>query len=120
MQFAEIIRSKVDAKGWSMKRFGDEIGRTPEHARKIYHGRAFPADDLIPRIAEKLQADQVELQEQLAEARWEKRYKKKAPQPVRSDFGPLDGVWELLDSEQREYVACVANCLVMRKQRKSQ
>jgi transcriptional regulator with XRE-family HTH domain len=120
MQFAQTVRNQMNAKGWSVKKFADEIGKTPEHARKLSTGRAFPSDDLALRIAQKLDIDHEEFQEQLDRDRWEKKYKKKPPESARTDLGPLEGVWEQLNPDQREYIICVANCLVMRRQRKAQ
>ena len=119
MQFAEAVRNQMDAKGWSVKKFADEIGRTPEHARKLSSGRAFPSDDLALRIAQKLGIDHAELQEQLDRDRWEKKHKKKPPESERPDLGPLEELWEQLNPDQREYVFCVANCLTMKKPRKA-
>jgi ribosome-binding protein aMBF1 (putative translation factor) len=119
MQFADTVRSQITAKGWSIKRFADEISRTPEHARKISAGRAFPSDDLAERIADKLDIDNAELQKQLAADRWEKKYKKKPPQSERPDLGPLESIWEELSTDQREYMLCVANCLIMKKRRRA-
>ena len=111
MRFADTVRAKIDEKGWSVKRFADEIGRTPEHARKISSGRAFPSDDLIPRIAQTLEVDHAELQTQLDADRWEKKHKKKPPESEHLEFGPLENVWSELNGDQRELILCVANCL---------
>jgi transcriptional regulator with XRE-family HTH domain len=116
MQFSDTVRSRVEAKGWSVKRFADEIGRTPEHARKLYTGLAFPSNDLALRIAQKLEIDQEKFQDQLDNDRWEKKHKKKPPESARPDLGPLEGIWERLDADERDCVFCVANCLVKRKQ----
>src|SRR3954453_12750249 len=99
MQFADIVRNQIAAKGWSIKRFADEIGRTPEHARKISAGRAFPSDDLAVRIADKLDIDNAKLQKQLAADRWEKKYKKKPPRSEHLDLGPLESIWEKLSTD---------------------
>jgi transcriptional regulator with XRE-family HTH domain len=120
MRFADTVRCQLDAKGWSVRKFADEIGRTPEHARKLSSGLTFPADDLVPRIAEKLGIDHAELQEQLDRDRWEKKHRKKPPESARPDLAPLEDLWEQLNPDQREYMLCVANCLVMRRQRKAQ
>ncbi len=111
MHFSETVRSKIDEKGWTVKRFADEIGRTPEHARKIRSGRAFPSDDLVPRIAQTLELDHAELQTQLDADRWEKKHRKKPPESEHEDLGPLQGLWTDLDDQQREVVLCVASCL---------
>lgn len=111
MSFADTVRSKIDEKGWSVKRFADEIGRTPEHARKIRSGQAFPSDDLIPRIAETLEVDHTELQTKLDADRWEKKHKKKPPVSEQVDLGPLQDLWTELNAQQREVILCVASCL---------
>jgi transcriptional regulator with XRE-family HTH domain len=111
MRFADTVRSKIDEKGWTVKRFADEIGRTPEHARKIRSGRAFPADDLIPRIAQTLDVGHAELQTQLDADRWEKKHKKKPPESEQVDLGPLQDLWKELNDHQREVILCVATCL---------
>jgi len=115
MQFAQTVRNQIEAKGWSIRKFADEIGRTPEHARKLYAGRAFPSDDTAARIAQKLEIDHAEFQKQLAEDRWERKYSRKPPQSARPDLGPLEDVWERLNPDQRDCVLCVANCLVTKK-----
>jgi ribosome-binding protein aMBF1 (putative translation factor) len=115
MLFSDTIRRGVQTKGWSIKKFADEIGRTPEHARKISNGTAFPSNDLTVRIAEKLEVDQTELQQQLDEARWERRHKKKPPTPAQVDLGPIEEAWRRLSQDQRQYVLCVANCFIMAK-----
>ena len=115
MKFADTVRDQMEAKGWTIKKFADEIGRTPEHARKLYAGRAFPSDDLALRIAQKLEIDQAEFQKQLAADRWEKKYRRKPPQSAQTDLGPLEEVWEQLSSDQRDCVLCVANCLATKR-----
>lgn len=120
MQFADVVRAGIDAKGWSMKEFADEIGKTPEHARKISSGLAFPSDDLALRIAQKLEIDHSDLQRKLDEARWEKKHKRKPPESERPKLGPLEEVWEQLNRDQREYVLCVANCLITKKWQRAQ
>jgi transcriptional regulator with XRE-family HTH domain len=110
----------MESKGWTIKRFADEIGRTAEHARKISNGLAFPSNDLAERIAQKLSVDHSELQRQLDEARWEKKHKKKPPESVHPDFGPLEEVWEQLNLDQRRYMICVATCLITIKTARNQ
>jgi transcriptional regulator with XRE-family HTH domain len=109
----------MEAKGWSVKRFADEIGRTPEHARKISTGLAFPSDDLAMRIAQKLDIDHEEFRKQLAEDRWEKKYKKKPPESEHTNLGRLENVWAELNAGQRELVLCVAICLKAKKRKRA-
>jgi len=111
MRFADTVRGQIEAKGWSIKQFADEIGRSPEHARKISTGLAFPSGDLTARIAEKLGIDQTELQKQLQTDRWEKKYKRKPPESERPDFGSLEDIWNDLSGDQRQVIICLANCL---------
>jgi transcriptional regulator with XRE-family HTH domain len=111
MQFADTVRDQILAKGWSIKQFADEIGRTPEHARKISTGLAFPSDDLAVRIAQKLGLDHDKLQTLLEVDRWEKRRKKKPPMSEHPELGPLENIWSALNGDQRELVLCVAKCL---------
>jgi ribosome-binding protein aMBF1 (putative translation factor) len=117
MQFADTVRDQIQAKGWSVKRFADEIGRTPEHARKISSGLAFPSDDLAVRIAQRLELDHSNLQTLLDADRWEKKHKKKPPESERVDLGPLQNLWTELSDQQRELILCVASCLKSQKKR---
>jgi ribosome-binding protein aMBF1 (putative translation factor) len=119
MQFADTVRDQIQAKGWSVKRFADEIGRTPEHARKISTGLAFPSDDTATRIAQKLELDHAKLQTQLDADRWEKKHKRKPPESEHPDLGPLENVWAELDTDQRELMLCVATCLRRRKRKQA-
>jgi len=120
MQFAETVKSQLALRGWSIRKFADEIGRSPEHARKISTGLAFPSDDLALRIAEKLEIDPEDFQGQVASDRFQKRYGKKPPQRARTDLEPIEGLWDQLTPEQRDCVVCVANCLTMRNRRRAQ
>jgi transcriptional regulator with XRE-family HTH domain len=115
MQFAETIRSGLDARKWSVKRFADEIGRSPEHARKLSSGTAFPSDDLAVCIAQKLELDQTEFQKQLEADRWQKKYRKKPPESEHPDLGALEHLWVELTAEQRECIVCLADCLLSRR-----
>jgi ribosome-binding protein aMBF1 (putative translation factor) len=117
MRFADTVRAKIEEKGWPVKRFADEIGRTPEHARKISSGRAFPSDDLIPRIAQTLGVDHAELQTQLDADRWEKKHKKKPPESEQGNLGPLQDLWAELNDQQRQVILCVASCLKTKMKR---
>jgi ribosome-binding protein aMBF1 (putative translation factor) len=117
MQFADTVRDQMDAKGWSVKRFAEEIGRTPEHARKISTGLAFPSDDLAVRIAHRLELDHVKLQTLLDADRWEKKHRKKPPESEQADLGPLQNLWTELNDQQREVILCVASCLKTQRRR---
>ena|SRR2546422_11232658 len=119
MEFAKIIRDRMGMKGWSVPKLAEEIGRSPEHARKICNGKTFPSDDLAERIATKLEMDPAEFKERVAADRWQKKYKKRPPQTERMELGPLEKIWMELDSEQREYLLCVGNCLMMRRPRRA-
>jgi len=119
MQFADTVRDQIGAKGWSIKRFADEIGRTPEHARKLSTGLAFPSDDLAVRIAQKLELDHAKLQALLDADRWEKKHKRKPPESERPDLAPLEDVWAELDADQRDLVICVANCLILKRRKRA-
>ena len=119
MQFANTVRGQIEARGWSVKKFADEIGRSPEHARKISTGLAFPSDDLAVRIAQKLELDQAKLQGQLDADRWEKKHQKKPPESEHPDLGPLEDAWEQLDAGQRDLILCVAYCLKTKKHRQA-
>jgi transcriptional regulator with XRE-family HTH domain len=115
MQFANTVQERLAAKGWSLRKFGDEIGRTPEHARKLSTGRAFPSDDLVHRIADKLEIEHEKLQRLLEADRWEKKYKRKPPESARPDLAPIQGVWQELSKDQRVFLVCVAKCLKTKK-----
>ena len=115
MQFAETVRGQLALRGWTIRKFADEIGRSPEHARKISTGRAFPSDDLALRIAQKLEIDPDDFQGKVASDRFEKRYGKKPPQRARPDLEPIENLWDRLTPEQRDCVVCVASCLVARR-----
>ena len=118
MQFSFTIRAKLKERKWSIKKFADEIKRSPEHARKLCNGTAFPSEDLIPRIAAKLELDNTEFQDQIAAARWEKKYGKKPPEREYPDFGALKELWPELNDEQRGSVICLAKCIVVARQNK--
>lgn len=118
MEFSETIRAKLKERDWSVKKFADEIGRSPEHARKLRNGTAFPSRDLIPRIAAKLELDNIEFQSQVDAAKWEKTHGKKPPVSEHPNFGALEELWPELNAEQREYVICMAKCIVASSQSK--
>jgi len=112
LKFSSTIRAKLRARKWTLKRFADEIGRSPEHARKLRNGTAFPSDDLVPIIAAKLELDNTKFQSQIDAERWEKKRGKKPPMREYPDFGALEELWPELNDEQRESVICLAKCIV--------
>jgi hypothetical protein len=120
LNFSDTIRDQLRKRQWSVKKFADEIGRSPEHARKLRNGTAFPSGDLALRIAAKLELNSADFQLEIDAARWEKTRGRKPPQADRPDLVPLEGIWNELTAEQREYVVCVANCLLLKRIRKPQ
>ena len=118
MGYADTIRAELEARQWSVKRFADEIGRSPEHARKVRDGTAPPGPDLTRHIAAKLGLNLDELQEEVDIAKWEKRHSRKPPKPDHPDLGPLERVWKELTADQRQYLLCFADCLTRKKLRR--
>jgi transcriptional regulator with XRE-family HTH domain len=115
MGFSQTIRTQLRAREWSVKRFADEIGRGPEHARKLRNGTAFPSGDLAQRIAVKLGLDPAEFQAEVDVAKWEKKHGRKPPQTAHPELGPIEHLWIELSADQREYLLCVANCLLSQR-----
>ena len=112
MKFSQTIRCQLDSMGWTIARFGKEIGRTPEHARKLRNGMAFPSDDLIPKIVIKLGLDGEKFRNMVLEDRWIHKHGKKPPTLDRHDLGSLELIWGNLCKEDKEYILCVASCLL--------
>jgi len=115
MGFSQTIRSELRLRKWTTKRFSDEIRCSPEHARKVRGGIVPPGPDLTLRIADKLEIDPEELQREVDIAKWEKLHHRKPPNVTRPDMTALESLWTELSEDQREYMVCVASCLIMKK-----
>jgi len=118
MRFSTTIQAKLKERKWTIKKFADEIGRSPEHARKLRNGTAFPSEDLVPVIATKLALDSTKFQSQINVEKWEKKHGKKPPMRASPDFGALEDLWPELSDEQRESVTCLAKCILASSQNK--
>jgi len=119
MTYPEIIQSKLVDLGWSIKKFADEIGRSPEHARKIKNGTAFPSGDLSEKIAATLDLDIHKFREQVEVAKWQRAHDgRKPPVSERTDLGHFERLWAALNEEQRGYVTCMARCILVSKRKR--
>jgi transcriptional regulator with XRE-family HTH domain len=108
----------MDKRGWTVKQFADEIGKSPEHARKLRNGTTFPSQDLTQRIADRLQIDAEKFRQQVDGDKCEQKFGRKPPEMEPPDLGPLTRIWSRLDPDERESLVCIANCLVTKRLRK--
>jgi len=56
-KFATALRDALEAKGWSILHFAQELDATYEHIRKMVHGLAFPSKHVLKLMAQKLDLD---------------------------------------------------------------
>ena len=115
--FTDTIRKGMEAKKVGLRQLADHVGCSSEHVRKLSNSLAFPSPSLRDKIAEVLQIDRKEFEEQVNADRWRFKYKKIPA--VAEVQHPIYALWNRLTADQQTSVLCVAECLAKLKKRKS-
>jgi transcriptional regulator with XRE-family HTH domain len=112
--FSETMRQRMEAKSLDVGKLAERLGCSFEHARKLCNSETFPSPSLRDKIADVLESDRTEFEEQVNADRWRSKYKK-IPAVAEAKH-PIYSVWNELTKDQQTSLLCMARCLA--KQRK--
>jgi hypothetical protein len=111
--FAKTMLSKMKAKRIGPRDVATKVGWSFEHIRKLCNSEAFPSRPLQKALAELLEIDSTEFDQQITIDRWQKKYGR-IPPPGQPKH-PISAVWDELTGDQQTTLLCVARCLLRQK-----
>jgi transcriptional regulator with XRE-family HTH domain len=115
--FAQTMRRQMEAKKLGPKEVADNVGRSFEHIRKLCGSETFPSRGLQNAIADLLEIDRTEFEEQVNADRWRKKFKKIPT--AKQAHHPISTVWDDLTEDQQSTLLCMARCMVKQRRRKA-
>jgi transcriptional regulator with XRE-family HTH domain len=115
--FAETMRHQMESKKLGPRDLAAKVGWSFEHIRKLCSSETFPSRALQHAIADLLEIDRGEFEEQVNADRWRKKFKK-IPTTAQAHH-PISAVWDDLTEDQQTTLLCVARCMAKQKKRKA-